>query len=137
MRILSIDYGDSRVGIAVSDPLGITAQGVETIQNTGARKLFARISELLEQYKPETVVVGMPKNMNGTMGERAQKTNEFVERLGEKYNGRIELWDERLTTVGAIKTLNETNTRGKKRIESVDTVAAVLILQGYLDKISR
>ena len=132
-RILCIDYGDSRVGIAVSDLLGITAQGVCTIQNTGRKHLFEELEKLLKEYKPATVVIGLPKNMNGTEGERVEKTKVFAERFKEIYDGRIELFDERLSTVGAINTLNATNTRGKKRKAVVDTVAAALILQTYMD----
>lgn len=133
-RIMAIDYGDARVGIAVSDLLGITAQGVETIQNTGKKALFSRLSELIAEYKPTTIVIGLPKNMNGTLGERAQKSIDFEERLKEIYDGKTVLFDERLTTVSAIRTLNETNTRGKKRKNVVDTVAATLILQAYMDR---
>lgn len=133
-RIMAIDYGDARVGIAVSDLLGITAQGVETIQNTGKKALFSRLSELIAEYKPATIVIGLPKNMNGTLGERAQKSIDFEERLKEIYDGKTVLFDERLTTVSAIRTLNETNTRGKKRKNVVDTVAATLILQAYMDR---
>lgn len=133
-RIMAIDYGDSRVGVAVSDLLGITAQGVETIQNTGRKVLFARLEELIAMYKPSVIVIGLPKNMNGTLGERAQKSIEFEERLKEIYDGKTVLYDERLTTVSAIRTLNETNTRGKKRKNVVDTVAATLILQSYMDR---
>lgn len=132
-RILCIDYGDSRVGVAVSDLLGITAQGVETIQNTGHKALFERLCALLREYKPETVVIGLPKNMNGTLGDRAKKSEEFAEKLKEVYSGKIELFDERLSTVSAIRTLNETNTRGKKRKGVIDTVAATYILQTYMD----
>lgn len=133
-RIMAIDYGDARVGIAVSDLLGITAQGVETIQNTGKKALFLRLSELIAEYKPTAIVIGLPKNMNGTLGERAQKSIDFEERLKEIYDGKTVLFDERLTTVSAIRTLNETNTRGKKRKNVVDTVAATLILQAYMDR---
>lgn len=133
-RIMAIDYGDARVGIAVSDLLGITAQGVETIQNTGKKALFSRLSELIAEYKPATIVIGLPKNMNGTLGERAQKSMDFEEKLKEIYDGKTVLFDERLTTVSAIRTLNETNTRGKKRKNVVDTVAATLILQAYMDR---
>ncbi len=133
-RIMAIDYGDARVGVAVSDPLGITAQGVETIKNTGRRALFARLSELIVQYKPSVIVIGLPKNMNGTLGERAQKSMDFEQQLKEIYAGKTELFDERLTTVSAIRTLNETNTRGKKRKGVVDTVAATLILQAYMER---
>lgn len=132
-RMMAIDYGDARVGIAVSDPLGITAQGVETVKNTGKRALFSRLSELIEYYKPSVIVIGLPKNMNGTLGERAQKSIEFEAALKKIYSGETQLFDERLTTVSAINTLNETNTRGKKRRDVVDTVAAALILQAYMD----
>lgn len=134
-RIMAIDYGDSRVGVAVSDALGITAQGIETIQNTGRKALFSRILELIDEYKPATIVIGLPKNMNGSIGERAEKSIEFERRLKEVYNGKTELFDERLTTVSAIRTLNETNTRGQKRKGVVDTVAAQLILQAYMERI--
>lgn len=133
-RMMAIDYGDARVGVAVSDPLGITAQGVETIKNTGRRALFARLSELIAQYKPSVIVIGLPKNMNGTLGERAQKSMDFEQQLKEIYAGKTELFDERLTTVSAIRTLNETNTRGKRRKGVVDTVAATLILQAYMER---
>lgn len=133
-RMMAIDYGDSRVGVAVSDLLGITAQGVETIQNTGRKALFARLGELIAEYNPSVIVIGLPKNMNGSLGERAQKSIEFEERLKEIYDGKTVLFDERLTTVSAIRTLNETNTRGKKRKNVVDTVAATLILQAYMGR---
>ena len=134
-RMMAIDYGDSRVGVAVSDALGITAQGVETIKNTGRRALLGRISELINEYKPSVIVIGLPKNMNGTLGERAEKSIEFEKQLKEIYDGKTELFDERLTTVSAIRTLNETNTRGQKRKNVVDTVAAVLILQAYMERV--
>lgn len=134
-RILCIDYGDSRVGIAVSDLLGITAQGVETIKNKGKRVLFERLGELIEEYKPETIVIGMPKNMDGTIGFRGEKTIAFSEELKKIYGGKIEFYDERLSTVSAITVLNETNTRGEKRKKVVDTVAAAVILQSYMDSL--
>lgn len=133
-RIMGIDYGDARVGIAVSDLLGITAQGVETIKNTGKKALFSRLGELIEQYKPSVIVIGLPKNMNGTLGDRAQKSIDFETELKKIYDGKTELFDERLTTVSAINTLNQTNTRGQKRKQVIDTVAASLILQAYMDK---
>lgn len=136
MRVLGIDYGDARVGVSVSDPLGITAQGLKTIKNTGIRKLLEELNNIIKNYNPDIIVIGMPKNMDGSLGDRADKTMEFKERLKGIYSGSIEFWDERLTTVSAVKTLNQTNTRGKKRKESVDTIAAMLILQGYLDNIS-
>lgn len=131
-RILAIDYGDSRVGISVSDPLQITAQGVKTLKNFGSPKLYPALAEVIGEYSPEKIVVGMPKNMNATEGERVEKTYAFVEELKKIYSGEIELWDERLTTVSAIRILNETNTRGKARKQVIDTVAASLILENYL-----
>ena len=133
-RIMGFDYGDARVGVAVSDPLGITAQGVETINNTSPEALFSRLKILIEQYRPGTIVIGYPKNMNGTCGERAQKSEDFARQLAAFYHGNIELFDERLTTVSAIQVLNETNTRKKKRKAVVDTVAAAMILQTYMDR---
>lgn len=132
-RILCIDYGDARVGIAVSDLLGITAQGVETIKNKGKKVLFERLTELIKYYSPKTIVIGMPKNMDGTIGFRGEKTIKFAEELKSIYDGKIDFCDERLSTVSALMTLNETNTRGEKRKNVVDTVAAAVILQTYMD----
>lgn len=134
MRILGIDYGDARVGVAVSDLLGITAQGVGTIKNTGAKKLMAELDKMIVEYSPETIVIGLPKNMDGTEGFRVDATKKFAEKLGEIYSGNIEFIDERLTTVGASRFLNTTNTRGKKRKDVIDTVSACLILENYLNK---
>lgn len=134
MRILGIDYGDARVGIAVTDPLGITAQGVCTLRNRGAKKLLEELSKIIEEYTPETIVVGLPKNMDGTEGFRVDETHKFTENLKKIYSGNIELIDERLTTVGASRYLDTTNTRGKKRKDVIDTVAACLILESYLMK---
>lgn len=135
MRIMGIDYGDARVGVAVSDALGFTAQGVGTIKNTGMNKLIAEMEELIKKYSPEKIVVGLPKNMDGTEGFRAEATHKFTGRLKEIYSGEIVYWDERLTTVGAGRFLNETNTRGKKRKNVIDTVSACLILEGYLNSV--
>ena len=132
MRTFGIDYGDARVGVAVSDLLGITAQGVKTIKNTGIKKLLAELKEVIDEYKPEKIVIGLPKNMDGSEGFRAQATREFAKRLEEIYDGKIVFWDERLSSMGAKRYLNETNTRGKKRKEVLDTVAACIILEGYL-----
>ncbi len=134
MRILGIDYGDARVGVAVSDLLGITAQGVGTVKNTNGKKLFLELSKIIDEYKPDEIVIGMPKNMDGTEGFRADATYKFAERLGEIYNGRIEFVDERLTTMGAAQFLNATNTRGDKRKGIIDTVSACLILETYMRK---
>lgn len=133
MRIMGIDYGDARVGVAVSDELGFMAQGVGTVKNVGMKKLINEIEDLIAQYKPEKIVVGLPKNMDGTTGFRADATYKFTDRLKEIYSGEIVFWDERLTTVGASRFLNETNTRGKKRKNVIDTLSACLILEGYLN----
>ena len=115
MRILGIDYGDARVGVAVSDVLGFMAQGVKTIKNTGIKQLLNELNEVLTEYKPERIVIGLPKNMDGTEGFRAEATYEFANKLKTIYEGEIIFWDERLSSVGAARYLNETNTRGKKR----------------------
>ena len=132
MRILGIDYGDARVGVAVTDPLGITAQGVRTIKNTGKKRLLAELSEIIGEYKPGKIVIGMPKNMDGTSGFRAEATYKFAEALKSVYDGEIAFYDERLSTMGASRFLNETNTRGQKRKNVLDTVSACIILEGYM-----
>lgn len=131
MRIMGIDFGDARVGVAVTDPLGITTQGVGTVKNGGIKKLLAELKTIIDEYKPEEIVIGMPKNMDGTEGFRAEATYKFAKRLGEIYDGKIEFIDERLTTVGATQFLNATNTRGDKRKGIIDTVSACLILETY------
>ncbi len=135
MRIMGIDYGDARVGVAVSDVLGITAQGVGTVRNKSSKQLLDELAALIDEYKPEKIVVGLPKNMDGTQGFRSEETYKFTDKLREIYDGEIVYWDERLTTVGASRILNDTNTRGKKRKGVIDTVAASLILEGYLNSI--
>ncbi len=135
MRILGIDYGDARVGVAVSDIMGWTAQGVNTIKNKGKRSLLEELSKILSEYNPEKIVLGLPKNMDGSLGFRAEATQKFAESLKTIYDGEIVFWDERLTTVGASRFLNETNTRGKDRKSVIDTVSACLILEGYLESL--
>ena len=134
MRILGIDYGEARVGIAITDQLNITVQGLETIQRNGSDKvILRRLDEIFEKYEVDTIVVGMPLNMNGTMSERAKITEQFVHKLKCKYNKmEIHTIDERLTTVEAHKTMNflEVNKNKKKNI--VDTISAVYILEIYL-----
>lgn len=137
MRILGIDYGEARVGIAITDQLNITVQGLETIQRNGSDKvILRRLDEIFEKYEVDTIVVGMPLNMNGTMSERAKITEQFVHKLKCKYN-KMEIYtiDERLTTVEAHKTMNflEVNKNKKKNI--VDTISAVYILETYLNKL--
>ena len=134
MRIMGIDYGDSRVGIALSDPLEITAQGHATLPNKVYAKMLDAVVKIVEEYKVERIVLGMPKNLNGTSGDRVEVTESFHADLKEKLpHMDIVLWDERLTTVQAAGILNVTNTRGKDREGVIDTVAAAIILQSYLD----
>lgn len=134
MRILGIDYGDSRIGIAVSDPFGWTAQGVETVNHKGnLHRAVDRICELAKQYGAEKIVVGFPKNMNGTVGPRGEKTQEFIDFIAKKLDIEIIKWDERLTTVAANRTMHELGTKTSKKKGIVDQIAAVYILQGYLD----
>ena len=137
MRILGIDYGEARVGIAVTDSLNITAQGLETIQRNGSDKIILRrLDEIFEKYEVDTIVVGMPLNMNGTISERAKITEEFVHKLKCKYNKlKIEKIDERLTTVEAHKTMNFLDINKNKKKNIVDTISAVYILETYLNKL--
>ena len=136
MRILGIDYGDARVGIAITEELNITFQGVETQQRNGTdRIVLRRLDEILEKYEVDTIVVGMPLNMNGTVSERAKITQEFIHKLKCKYNKlKIDWIDERLTTVEAHKTMNFLDINKNKKRNIVDTISAVYILETYLNK---
>lgn len=136
MRALGIDYGDARVGIAITDPLNITAQGLETIQRNGTDKIvLRRLDEILEKYEIDTFVIGMPYNMNGTKTDRAEITEKFIHKLKCKYNKiKIETIDERLTTVAAHKTMNFLDVNKKKKRDIVDTISAVYILEMYINK---
>ncbi len=139
MRILGLDYGSKTVGVAVSDPLGLTAQGVETIwrkQENKLRQTLARIEELISEYQVERIVLGYPKNMNNTIGERAEKSLEFQQMLERRTGLPVIMWDERLTTVEAERTLMEASVRRENRKQYMDKLAAVFILQGYLDSLS-
>ena len=136
MRILGLDYGSKTVGVAVSDPLGFTAQGVEIIRRKSENKMrqtLARIEELIAQYQVEEIVLGLPKNMNNTLGDRAEKSLELKETLERRTGLPVVMWDERLTTVSANRVLMETGVRRQNRKEHEDEIAAVFILQGYLD----
>ena len=136
MRILGLDYGSKTVGVAVSDPLGFTAQGVEIIRRKSENKMrqtLARIEELIAQYQVEEIVLGLPKNMNNTLGDRAEKSLELKEKMERRTGLPVVMWDERLTTVSANRVLMETGVRRENRKEHVDEIAAVFILQGYLD----
>ena len=137
MRILGIDYGEARVGIAITDALNITAQGLETIQREHSDKvILKRLDEILAQYEVDTIVVGLPLNMDGTMSQRAEITEKFVHKLKCKYNKlKIEVIDERLTTVAAHKTMNFLDVNKHKKREIVDTISAVYILETYLNKL--
>ena len=139
MRIMGLDFGSKTVGVAVSDALLVTAQGIETIQRKSPGKLrqtLARIKELAEGYEVGKIVLGFPKNMNNTQGKRCQETLEFKEMLEKRCSIPVILWDERLTTVAAEQSLMESGVPRDNRKEYVDTVAAVLILQGYLDSLA-
>ncbi len=137
MRKLGIDYGDSRVGIAITDELGITAQGLETIHHNGNDKLvLKRLAELLENYAIDTFIIGMPINMNGTKTERVEVTQGFIHKLRCRFPKiRIETIDERLTTVAAHKTMNYLNIDKNKKKQIVDTISAVYILETYMKKL--
>lgn len=137
MRIIGIDFGDSRIGIAVSDPMGWTAQGLETIHWHGnLKKPVERIIKLVGDYGAEKLVIGFPKNMNGTIGPRGEKTQEFIDILAQETVIEIIKWDERLTTVAASRTMHELGVKTSKKKGVVDQIAAVFILQGYLDCLS-
>ena len=139
-RTLGLDYGSKTVGVAISDPLGITAQSLETIERKGENKLrrtLARIQELAGAYDVGVIVLGYPKNMNNTVGERAMKALEFKKMLEKRTELPVVMWDERLTTVEAERTLMESGVRRENRKKYLDKLAAVYILQGYLDCESR
>ena len=136
MRIMGLDFGSKTVGVAVSDALLITAQGIEIVrreQENKLRRTLARIEELVKEYEVSEIVLGLPKNMDGSLGERAEKTLEFAEMLKRRTNLPVTMWDERLTTVAAHRAMSETGIKGKDRDKYVDSMAAALILQGYMD----
>ena len=136
MRIMGLDYGSKTVGVAVSDALGLTAQGIEIVRRKSENKLrqtLARIEEIAKEYGVEKIVLGFPKHMNNDIGERAEKSLEFKEMLERRTGLPVVMWDERLTTVEADRTMMETGIRRENRKEYVDMIAAVFILQGYLD----
>ena len=139
MRIMGLDYGSRTVGVAVCDPLGITAQTVETITRRDENKLrqtLARIETLAAEYGVERIVLGYPKNMNNTLGDRAKKSEELKAALERRTGLPVVLWDERLTTVAAERVLMESGVRREHRKKSVDQIAAAMILQGYLDRMA-
>ena len=132
---MGVDYGDARIGIAMSDIMGWTAQGLKTVKNMGIKKTLIEFEAIIKEYNPEKIVLGLPKNMDGSEGFRAEATYNFAEELKTIFNGEIIFWDERLTTVGATRYLNDTNTFGKNRKKVLDTVSASLILEGYLNSL--
>lgn len=136
MRIMGLDYGSVTVGVAISDTLLLTAQGIETIrrkQENKLRQTLARIEQLIEEYEVEQIILGYPKNMNNTIGDRCRKTEEFAAMLERRTGLEIKLFDERLSTVAAHNAMIEADVRREKRYKVVDTVAATVILQNYLD----
>jgi putative Holliday junction resolvase len=138
MRIMGLDYGSVTVGVAISDELLLTAQGIEVIrrkQENKLRQTLARIEALIEEYQVAKIVLGYPKNMNNTIGDRAKMAEEFADTLRRRTGLEVILWDERLTTVAAHQVLNEGGLDYRKKAAVVDQLAAVLILQGYLDKL--
>lgn len=135
MRIMALDLGSRTIGIACSDALLMTAQGIETIRRTSLENDFSRLRELISEYEVHELVVGMPKNMNGTKGDRAEKTEEFVEKMKAVIDLPVTFWDERLSTVMAERQLIAADVSRKKRKGIIDKMAAVVILQGYLDRL--
>lgn len=138
MRIMGLDYGSKTVGVAISDPLGLTAQGIETIwrkEENKLRRTCARIEELISEYGVEKIVLGLPKHMNNDIGDRAERSLEFGEMLKRRTGLEVVMWDERLTTAQAERTLMEGKVRREERKQYIDKIAAVFILQGYLDSI--
>ena len=133
MKIMAVDYGDTRTGIAVCDRTEFLASPIGTLEEWNAQILCMKIAHLAQQYEVGEIVVGYPKNMNGSVGPRAQKCEAFADMLSAVTEVPVKLWDERSTTVAAHNYLNETNVRGKKRKEVVDQVAATIILESYLD----
>lgn len=137
MRILGLDIGDRTIGVAVSDPLGLTAQGITTIRRKSTEKDLEEIKKICEEYSVESIVAGLPKNMNGTLGPQSEKVISFCDLIKEDINLPINMWDERLTTVAAHRAMLEADLSRAKRKKIVDKMAAIYILQGYLDSIAK
>lgn len=136
MRVLGLDVGEKTIGVAVSDPLGLTAQGIKTIERKGKKSDIEELKKICSDYTVDTIVVGLPKNMNGTIGPQGEKIINFSEFIKDNINVPIKLWDERLTTVAAHKAMLEADLSRAKRKKLVDKVAATYILQGYLDSLT-
>ncbi|AND85141.1 Holliday junction resolvase RuvX [Clostridium tyrobutyricum] len=135
MRILGLDIGDRTIGVAVCDPLGITAQGITTIRRKNEDVDIEQLKDICNKYDVESIVSGLPKNMNGTLGPQSKKVIEFCKIIEERIKLPIKMWDERLTTVAANRAMLEADLSRKKRKKIVDKMAATYILQGYLDSI--
>ena len=133
-RLMGLDYGDSRTGVAVSDLLGITAQGVESIKYTSEKQLIQRLGEIIQEYQVKKIVIGLPLNMNATSGQRVEKTKRFIEKLRQEFGLEVETIDERLTTVASHRTMTELGVNKNKKKNIVDMMSAVFILQMYMDK---
>ncbi len=133
-RIMGLDVGDKTIGVAISDPLGITAQGITTIRRKGINSDFVELEKLITEYNVEEIVIGLPKNMNNTIGPQGEKVLKFVEKFNKKFNLKVILQDERLTTVSAERLLIDADVSRKKRKDVIDKVAATYILNSYLEK---
>ncbi len=132
-RIMGLDVGDKTIGVAVSDLMGITAQGVKTVRRVGKKKDIEELKAIIKERQVNKIVSGLPKNMNGTLGPQGEKVIKFCELLEQETGITIEYWDERLSTVAAERSLIEADVRREKRKKVIDMLAAVIILQGYLD----
>jgi len=137
MRILGLDVGERTIGIAISDPLGYTAQGLTTIRRKNLKIDIAELKKICDEYSVESILMGFPKNMNGTIGPSGEKAIELSKILEQELHLTVKLWDERLTTVAAHKAMLEADLSRAKRKKIVDKIAAMYILQGYLDSISK
>lgn len=135
MKVMGLDLGDARTGVALSDELKFLAQSYGTLYNKDKEDLLSQLEPIIKDNNVETVVIGLPKNMNGSIGERGEMAKEFAALIEERFGLKTVMWDERLTTVSAHRVLSEANVRGKKRKKVVDTVSAVFILQCYLDSL--
>lgn len=134
-RILGIDYGDVRIGLAISDPLGLTAQGLEVIRRQTESEDMQRIAEVIQTYDVQKIVLGFPKNMNGTIGPRGEITQQFAKQLEQEFQLTVVLWDERMSSLAAERILIEADVRRNKRKQVVDKMAAAIILQNYMDSL--
>lgn len=137
MRLLGLDYGDKTIGVAVSDELGWTAQGVEVIRRKSKSTDMQRIQAIIAEYEIEEIIVGFPRNMDGTIGNRAELSQKYAESLKQEFDLPVHLWDERLTTAAAQRTLIAADMSRSKRKNVIDKIAASIILQGYLDFIRK